>query len=111
MPRGQRAAALLPENEVARRVRRYERALLCIVRMRHEEERTAPITSAEGALAGQISEAVTAYERGLRLPPLPPPVVEQPAQKAAPTPAEDEPKRARRRRVVRRKPRAAAPIS
>jgi hypothetical protein len=66
-------AALQPHDEIARRVHRYERALLGILQLRREEDRTTPIANGEHLLAAQVAEAVTAYERSLREPPLPAP--------------------------------------
>lgn len=104
------AAAVRPENEIGRRVRRYERGLRFVVRMRDAEGRTAAITNDEYALARQYAEAITAYERQLRETPLP----EKKAAKEAP---EEGPAlaatTARRRAPVngrrRRRPRRKAP--
>jgi hypothetical protein len=94
-----RAAAVQPQDEIARRVRRYAKALFEVLRLRPEEQRLDPVTPAEHLLAVQVAEAITAFERGLRRTPLPVPA------KDAPAAAEDKPKRARRK--ARRKPRRA----
>jgi hypothetical protein len=105
-----RAAAVQPQDEIARRVRRYAKALFEVLRLRPEEQRLDPVTPAEHLLAVQVAEAITAFERGLRRTPLPPVT---PA-KDAPAPAEDKPRRARRKarrkpaRVVRRPRKARA---
>lgn len=71
MARDDRAAAVQPDNEIARRVHRYERALFAVLELRPDEERTKPITNEEHLLAAQAAEAVTAYERCLRHTPVP----------------------------------------
>lgn len=92
------AAAVRPDDEIARRVHRYERALLAVLHQRREEERTAPITNGEHLLAAQVAEAVTAYERGLRKTPLP-------EAKETTGPAGEEPPRTRKApQAARRSP-------
>ncbi len=105
MKRDDLGAAVRPDDEIARRVHRYERALIGILQQRREEERTAPITNEEHLLAMQVAENVTAYERGLRAPPLP--ARKEAATETAPRPAK-RPRRAapakgRRRKRARRK--------
>lgn len=105
MPKDDRGAAVRPEDELARRVHRYQDALIAVVRMRPEEERTSPITDAEHLLARQVAEAVTAYERGLRRPPLPHARVQEPEARPQPRRPRSAPVRAKR---VRRKARRRA---
>ena len=108
MPKDERGAAVRPEDEIARRVHRYEGALLRIVGMRPEEERTASITDAEHLLARQVAEAVTAFEGSLRRPPLPRAQAEEPEAPPKPRRPRSAPVRAKRaRRKARR--RATAP--
>ncbi len=113
MPKEERGAAVRPEDEIARQVHRYAEALLRVVAMRPEGERTHPITDAEHLLARQVAEAVTAYERGLRRPPLPrapadgaeaPPVTKTTRKSEGTRPAR--PRRRPRRRAMPKEPSA-----
>ena len=111
MTRDDKAPPVQPQDEVARRVHRYESALLGVLRTRPEEERVTPITNEENLLARQIAEAVTAFERSLRKTPLPPAKVdEEPVKRVKRQP----PKAAtpkRRKKRAKRKPAAKEPAT
>lgn len=98
-----RAARL--ESDLAQRVRRYEEALLVLLRHRPGAMHEEPITPQEHLIAGQLAAMVADYERTMRRTSVPPPPSE------APPAASPSPKRGRRSRATGRprgRPRKAA---